>query len=333
MAVAEANVVAVVLDLHQQAQLFQLLDHGLPAFHRVHTVKAFAGILIHGAVVVGHRDDLQAVPLGDFKVVRVVGGGHLHRAGTELHLHIVVRDHGDFFVHDGQDHLLAHQVRVTLVRGVHSHAGIAQHGLRPGGGHHHTLAAVGTGITDMPQVAGHILVHHFSVADGALAGRTPVDHPVSAVDQALFKQAHEDFAHSAAAALVHGEAFPGPVAGDAHLPHSVHDPDLRGDGSVVSAGQPQRGIALHPVIADRRVLHDAVHGMAHMQLAGDVGRRHDNGEGFLPFHPVRLKRAGLLPGFVQVRFDLLRAESGCHIGAGHFLLHGDPSVNTETAPS
>ena len=39
------------------------------------------------------------------------------------------------------DHVLAHQVLVPLVLGVHGHAGVAQHGLYPGGGHHDLLRA------------------------------------------------------------------------------------------------------------------------------------------------------------------------------------------------
>src|SRR5699024_1266832 len=140
-AVAGAHVVGVVLDLDQVALLSELLDHGLAARQRGHALKA-PGVFVHGAVVVGHADDLQVVALAHLKVVGVVRGGHLHRAGAEFHVHIAVGHHGDFLVHDGQNHLLAHQVRVALVVGVHGHAGVAQHGFRPRGGHHHALTAV-----------------------------------------------------------------------------------------------------------------------------------------------------------------------------------------------
>ena len=357
VAVAEAHVMAVVFNLHQQTQLFQFFNNGLPALHGIHAGKA-SGILVHGAVVVGHRDNLQVVPLGHFKVVRVMGGSHLHRAGAELFFHIIIRDHWNFLVHDGQDHFLSHQVRIPFIGGVHGHAGITQHGFRPGSGHHDAFASVGAGITDMPQVAGHILVFHFRVTDGALAGGAPVDHPVSAVDQALFIQPDKHLTHRAAAAFVHGEAFPAPVAADTHLPllvhdtsavfffpvpgalqesfpadsffgqaffpHGFHNPDLCRDGGMVSTGQPQGGITLHPVIADRGILHDAVHGMAHMQLAGNIGRRHNDGEWFLSLNPVRGKRAGFFPGFIDVSFNLLWIEPCRHIGAAHFLLHGNP---------
>ena len=46
-------------------------------------------------------------------------------------------------------------------------------------------------------------------------------------------------------------------------------------------GQPEGGIALHPLEADEDILQGVVQGVAHVQLAGDVGGRHDDGEGLL----------------------------------------------------
>ena len=37
-----------------------------------------------------------------------------------------------------------------------------------------------------------------------------------------------------------------------------------------NAGHPEGLIALHPLVADKDVLEGAVHGMAHVELAGDV---------------------------------------------------------------
>ena len=50
---------------------------------------------------------------------------------------------------------------------------------------------------------------------------------------------------------------------------------------MVYAGQPQGGIALHSFKADQNILQGSVHGVAHMELARDVGRGHDDGKGFL----------------------------------------------------
>ena len=54
------------------------------------------------------------------------------------------------------------------------------------------------------------------------------------------------------------------------------DHDLRGDAGVVGARLPQRVVAPHAVVADQRVHQGVLEGVAHVQRAGDVGRRqHD----------------------------------------------------------
>ena len=353
-AVAGAHVVGVVLNLDQIALLLKLLHHRLAAFQRGHALEA-PGVLVHGAVVVGHADDLQVVPLAYLKVVGVVGGGHLHRAGAELHVHIAVGHHGNFLVEDGQNHLFAHQVRIARVIGVDRHAGIAQHGFGARGGHHHALAAVRAGIADVPQMAGLLLILHLGIGKRGLALRAPVDDAVAAVDEALFVELDKHLAHGAVAALVHGEALAAPVAagaqaallavdaaailllprpgalqeavaaqhllGQALLGHLLHHLDLGGDGGVVRAGQPEGGVTLHAVIADGRILQEAVHRVAHMQLAGDVGRGHDDGEGLFAFHPVRHKRAALLPHLVELIFNGLGV-----VHLFHFKIHGVSSL-------
>ena len=65
------------------------------------------------------------------------------------------------------------------------------------------------------------------------------------------------------------------VAGLAlQLQQAALDHRLGGDAGVVGAGHPQRVVALHPVPADQQVLHHVVHGVPHVQGAGDVGQRH-----------------------------------------------------------
>ena len=165
-------------------------------------------------------------------------------------------------------------------------------------------------------------------------------------------------AHRVGQALVHGEPGAAPVTGGAQLLLLLHDAvaelvlpvphplqellpaqivagqalalaqlllhlDLGGDAGVVGAGHPQGGIALHPLEADQDVLEGAVHGVAHVELAGDVGGRHDDGEGAFVRVAVALKAAVLLPhlidaalhlpGFIDLRqflFHLLHSFSG-----------------------
>ena len=273
------------------------------------------------------------MPQAHLEVVGVVGGGHLHRAGAEADLAVFVAHDGDLPVHNGQDAGLADEVLELLVLGVHGHAGVAHHGLWAGGGHHDVAAAVGQGITDIPQVAGLVGVLHLGVGQSRQAVGAPVDDAAALIDQALVIQLAEGLPDGLGAALVHGEAGPVPVAGGAHLllllhnavavlllpgPHALQELlpaqviagqallaqvllhlDLGGDTGVVRAGQPQGLVPLHPLEADEDVLQGGVHGVAHVQLAGDVGGRHHDGKGLLVGIRLRLEAAAVHPHLVD----------------------------------
>ena len=350
-AVAGADVVAVRLFLLQQTHFLQIGDDGLAALVAVHAL-VLAAVGVHDAVVVQDADGLQVVAQADLKVVGVVGGGHLHAAGAEVHLHIIVGHDGNFPVHDGQDAGLAHQVLVALVVGVHGHAGVAHHGLRAGGGNDQIAGAVGQGVAHVPQVAGLVHILHLGVGQGGDAVGAPVDDAAALVDQALFIQLTESLANGLGAALVHGEAGAVPVAGGTHLlllgnntvavlvlpvPHALQELlpaqviagqalfyaqlflhfDLGGDAGVVRAGDPQGGVALHALEADQNILQGAVHGVAHVELTGDVGGRHDDGVGLLLGVPHPGKTLVLLPLLVDAFLYLVGI-----VDFGQFFFHG-----------
>ena len=65
-----------------------------------------------------------------------------------------------------------------------------------------------------------------------------------------------------------------PLFGQLALDHG-----LRGDTRVVFAGNPERLIAEHAMVADHDVFERRSDGVAEVQRAGDVGRRHADDEG------------------------------------------------------
>ena len=165
-------------------------------------------------------------------------------------------------------------------------------------------------VPDRDQFAVGVGVVHLDVGQRGQAARAPVDDPLGPVDEAVVVEPLEDRLHGAGQALVHGEALAGPVhavAEPAHLaedlpaggglplPHPLHerlaaqvmpgqavlgqfplDHVLGGDARVVHAGQPQRGVALHPPPPDQRIHERVIERMAHVQGAGHVRRRdHD----------------------------------------------------------
>ena len=149
----------------------------------------------------------------------------------------------------------------------------------------------------------------------------------------------EGLAHGLGAGVVHREALPLPVAGAAEGLELLHDavavlvlpgPDLveealaaqveaglalvaellldlylRGDAGVVVAGQPERGVAVHALVAHEDVLYRLVEGVAQMQLAGDVRGRDNDGEGLLLGVALGVEVVALQPEVVNLLLDLM----------------------------
>ena len=92
--------------------------------------------------------------------------------------------------------------------------------------------------------------------------------------------------------------------------------DLGGDAGMVNTGDPQSIEALHPLEADQRILQRCVHGVTHVQLTGNVGRGHHDGEGLLIFVDFGMEVAAFLPHVVDPRLNLLRLidlrQFSCH---------------------
>ncbi len=348
---AGPHVVLVGLHLDQPAPRLQVGDDGFPGLIAVH-----AGVLaisLHDfAAVIQDPDGLQLLAQAHLKVVGVVGGGHLHAARPEAHVHVLVGHDGHLPAHQGEDAGFAHDIRIPPVLGVDRHAGVPQHGLRPGGGHDHIPVLLPLdGVADVPEVPRLVLILHLHVGQGSDAVGTPVDDAGPLVDQPLLVQGDEHVAHRPAQPLVHGEAGPLPVGGDAQLLLLLDDagavlglpvPDplqkplpaqvvaaqalifaqlllhlhLGGDARVVRPGEVERRVPLHPLVPDEHVLEGVVHGVAHVELSRHVGRGHDNGEG-LPFGvPVSPEAAVLLPALVNAGLHLLGL-----VDLGQFFSH------------
>ena len=62
--------------------------------------------------------------------------------------------------------------------------------------------------------------------------------------------------------------------------------------------------ALEALVAHKDVLHGLVHGVAHVQLTGDVWRRNDDGERWLRVVVRRRKQMVVFPEFIPAVFNL-----------------------------
>src|SRR5688572_14674454 len=75
---------------------------------------------------------------------------------------------------------------------------------------------------------------------------------------------------------------------------------------MVPAREPERGVTQHAMPAGDGVLQRDEQRVAQMQLAGDVGRRHDDAEGRLGRVRIRLEVPRLYPMLVPTPLDLSR---------------------------
>ena len=336
-AVARADVVVIGLGLDEVALLLEIGHDGLARLITVETVVLAA--VDDAGVLVEDQDLLEVVAQTDLIVVRVVAGRHLDAAGAEIELDIIIGHDGQLAAHERQDRRLADEVLVALVRRVDRDAGVAEHGLRTGGGDGEIVVAVLERVADIPERAGHVLVFDLCVRQGGAAVRAPVDDAVALIDQALFIQLAERLAHGLGAALVHGEAAAVPVAGHAErllllddavavllfprpdalqkriaakivasqalfLAQHLLDLDLRGNAGMVRAGHPQGGIALHALVAREDVLQRRVKRVAHVQLAGDIRGRHDDGKRLFVRIGFAGKVAAAHPHVINLLLDL-----------------------------
>ena len=166
------------------------------------------------------------------------------RARPEIHLDVVVGDHGHLPPEDRHDDLLPHQVLVPLVLRVDAHRGVAEDRLRPRRRHRDVLAAaVVEVILEVVELALLLGVLDLEVGDGGAERRRPVHHVLAAVDQPLLVEVDEGLGHRLAKLGLERELLARPVARGAEAA------DLPGDLPALLGLPPphalEEGVAAH----------------------------------------------------------------------------------------
>ena len=311
--VAVHDGVIEVLDVIEQVVLLEPLDDRLAALLAGHAGELAIALDDH-RVLVEDIDLRKVVGLTHGVIVGVVGRSNLNEAGTEVGVDMPILKDGNLAIDDGELDGLTHEGGLLGILRGNGDARVAEHGLGARGGDDDVVLAVdrlGQRVAQVPQMALLVLVLGLVVRDGGGAVGAPVDDALAAVDQTVVVPVAEDLAHGLRVVLVHGKALVIEVNGAAHtldlldddaavlvgpIPASVDklvatdlqaanalaleflvDLGLRSDTGVIGAQHPARGLAAHAGHADDGVLDGVVGGVAHVELAGHVGRR--NGDG------------------------------------------------------
>ncbi len=295
-------------------------------------------------------DHAQVLALANFKIVEIVRGRHLHRAGADFRIGIFVGDDGDAAADQRQDHVLADEILVALVPRVHGDAGIAEHGLGPrrrDGDKAPRLVL--DRIAEVPEMALDLELLHFEIGNRRLEFRIPVHQPLVAIHQPLAIELDKETQNRLREAVIHGEALARPVAGgadalqlaaDAPTRFLLEGPDLfeeflapeaaavgaalcgelaldhhlRGDAGMIRARLPEHVAPAHALEATEYVLDGVVERMAHMQRAGHVRRRDHDGVGLcvLALGATGAKSARIIPARGDTRLDGSGVEGLVH---------------------
>ena len=217
-AVGMADLRGVRLSLQKVAALFQGFHDERTRFQSVHAGE-LPGHFVQGPVGIENVDFRQLVPFAAKVVVGVVGGRHLYAARAEFPVNQQsVADNGYGALDQRQNNVLADQMFVAFVLGMHSHGGVAEESFRAGGRHFQIFVAAFNLVLKVPEIALHSFIDYFVVRNGSLKLDVPVDQSFAPVDEAGFEHGEESRSDRFGADGVKREAQMLPVAGTAHGP-------------------------------------------------------------------------------------------------------------------
>ena len=199
-------------------------------------------------------------------------------------------------------------MRVTGVICVYRNSSIAEHGFGTGGSKLKHFARFLNGVKKMVEAAVLILVFYLCIGNRSHAGRTPVDHTVSAVNKSFIIKLDKNLFDSLAAAFIKSKTLFCPIAGRAELfklfadsaavgiipfpralqkalsaevflgnslfTHRFNDLRFGSDRCVVGAGEPKRIVSRHSLITHKNILQGVIKRVSHMELTCDIGRGH-----------------------------------------------------------
>ena len=200
-------------DTDEKALGLQIFDDGFTSFITIHAAVFFGHVIVKMCRFGHDVDLLQVMALTDFKVIEVVSRRNLHAAGTELFIHIIVSDDGDFSVCQRKLQFLSDQIFIAFVFRINSNSLVAEHSFRTSRCNDDAFGAVSSRITNFPKMSVLFFRFDFQVGNRSLKFRVPVNETAPSVNQAFFIEVYEAVDHNFSEVVVHCEIETVPVKG------------------------------------------------------------------------------------------------------------------------
>ena len=252
--------------------------------------------------------------LPDAVIDDIVARCHLQAAGAEGSIHFIICNHRNFTSDQRNANGFSQPGSIAFIAGCGSNGHITHDGFRAGGGYGDKIAAIGRKVFNVIEVAVFLFVDYFFIAEGCKANGIPVHHTCAPVNQAFAIKINENIDYGIVQGRLHGKAraipvaagaeflelfqddtavFMGPLPGvfkkllagevalaDTFFGQHAHHLSFGGNARVVGSRNPAGIFPFHARLANQHILDGIVEHVAHVQNAGDIGRRYDDGIGF-----------------------------------------------------
>ena len=304
--------IGIGFHLIQQAGSIQVFFNLFTNIKAIHTdIKT--GSLAQCTIIVEDIDAWQVILFTQHIVVHIMRRSYFQATCTELNIYIIIFDYRDHTIYQRNDYSLTFQPFILRVVRIDTHSGITHDRFRTGSSYHSIASFRITFhfIAQIIQFAMLFLVDNFFIRKGSQSLRVPVYHTYTTVNQSLIIKVYKYFQYTFATLFIHSESGAVPITGSTEFTQLLQDdatmficplPGMlqefvtgkiclldtlcsqliyylrfRSDRSVVSTRYPAGIFTFHTGTAYQNILNGIIKHVSHVEHAGDVRGRNDDG--------------------------------------------------------
>src|SRR5439155_16052151 len=158
-------------------------------------------------------EDRQAMTLADLEIQRGVRGRYFWNASAELRVDCFIGDDRNFLTRERTPRVFSNEIQVSLLAWMKSHGGIRHDCFWPCGCDFQKAARLFHDfVSDKIELSFLRLGNDLFIRDSSLRSRIPVDHPATAIDQALAVKIDKNFLDGSSISIVERVALARPIA-------------------------------------------------------------------------------------------------------------------------